>query len=606
MKWHGLPPELQDFRNFVCYAMREQGLIGDPTDPKRDRDKPITPTIRQVSVADWMANGPNRSLTVAFRGLGKSLLASYYALWRLAMDPFMEKVLVVSATSVKANDFSTFCLKAIHEIPALNDLAPGAMDRATQTAFDVAPAVVEQSPSLRSMGIMGSTTGQRCTCAILDDIETLANVITLFKQERVAHAVTEMESILKPEEGQLLPRRIMYLGTPHTEASIYLRLVRERGYKARYWPSQFPALDEQDCYDNNLDPLIEHQVLEDPSLAGLPTDPERFSAENLMERRASMTRSSFLLQFQLNTRLATLDRYPIRLGDLTVMDIDSSALPEKVVWTNAPESRMPDVPCIGMGGDRFWHRPMFLSGYVDSNETWRCVLAIDPAGRGHDELAWAVVAELSGNLFLLESGGTRLGYADEVLVHLAEVAKRWKVNLVVPEANMGDGMFTALLKPHLNRIWPCGVEEVKHSTRKEVRLCDTLAPVVQQHRLVLSTAVVRNDWTEAETDPETGYARSLAFQLSRLTQEKGCLEFDDRIDALAIAVAWFVDAAAQDQDVARQDRLDGLQEAFRSAWGDPEGAYIDQLAFGVVPNAGAGRAVGGFSRPKVGAASRRP
>ena len=49
-------------------------------------------------------------------------------------------------------------------------------------------------------------------------------MITQLKQERVAHAVTEMESIIKPDEGQLLPRKILYLGTPHTEASIYLRL----------------------------------------------------------------------------------------------------------------------------------------------------------------------------------------------------------------------------------------------------------------------------------------------------------------------------------------------------------------------------------------------
>ena len=33
----------------------------------------------------------------------------------------------------------------------------------------------------------------------------------------------------------------------------------------------------------------------------------------------------------LNTRLANLDRFPIRLGDLMVMDIDGSALPETVL-----------------------------------------------------------------------------------------------------------------------------------------------------------------------------------------------------------------------------------------------------------------------------------
>ena len=35
--------------------------------------------------------------------------------------------------------------------------------------------------------------------------------------------------------------------------------------------------------------------------------------------------------------------------------------------------------------------------------------------------------------------------------------------------------------------------------------------------------------------------------MSRLTDEKGCLSHDDRADALAIALAYFVEAAAQDQ-----------------------------------------------------------
>ena len=50
-------------------------------------------------------------------------------------------------------------------------------------------------------------------------------------------------------------------------------------------------------------------------------------------------------------------------------------------------------------------------------------MAIDPAGRGgagSDELAWAVVAEYAGNLFVLESGGTTQGYSEEVLKTLAQ------------------------------------------------------------------------------------------------------------------------------------------------------------------------------------------
>ena len=59
-----------------------------------------------------------------------------------------------------------------------------------------------------------------------------------------------------------------------------------------------------------------------------------------------MTKAAFELQFHLNTRLATLDRFPVRLGDLVVLDIDGSAVPETVVWSNSPDYRLQDLVCI--------------------------------------------------------------------------------------------------------------------------------------------------------------------------------------------------------------------------------------------------------------------
>lgn len=582
--WEPLPEPLQDFTNFTAYLLREQGLADSPTK-------------QQCAVTHWMQHGPRKQLTVAYRGLGKSLLASYYALWRLRMDP-NEKVLVVSATAIKATDFTTFMLKTMADVDILQCLIPGPSNRFSGVAFDVAPTTVEQSPSVRALGVQAQTTGQRCTCAILDDVEVLSNVITQLKQERVAHAVEEIESIIKPDEGQLLERKILYLGTPHTEASIYLRLVRERNYSARYWPALYPK--ELDSYEGNLCPRMEAEVTADQGLVGEPTDPERFSHEDILQRQASLTKASFELQFMLNTRLATLDRYPIRLGDLVVMDIDGTSLPETVVWSNQPDCRLQDLVCVGMGADRFYHRPIFQNGWVSRDETWRCVLAIDPAGRGADELAWCVLAELNGNLFVLESGGSTLGYADEVLQHLARTAKKWQVNYVVAEANMGDGMFSALLKPHMVREHPVTIEEVKHNIRKEVRLCDTLGPLIQQHRLVVTTRVVRQDYRMTDEDPENGYSRSLFFQASRLTAEKGCLSHDDRLDSLAIACAFFVDAAAQDQNRAQQARADQLQQEAYEAWMDETGAMVDALAMGWKAKPMA-KAHGGISRLRVGA-----
>ena len=69
--------------------------------------------------------------------------------------------------------------------------------------------------------------------------------------------------------------------------------------------------------------------------AGQPTDPDRFSDEELIEREASYGRTGFQLQYQLDVRLSDLSRHPLRLTDLIVMDCDSEVAPERVVWQSS-------------------------------------------------------------------------------------------------------------------------------------------------------------------------------------------------------------------------------------------------------------------------------
>ena len=236
MTWEPLPPEIGhgQFPYFVCYLLRELNLAD-------------TPTKQQLGICDWMENGPNRQITVGFRGVAKSTMAAFRALHRLRIDPFNEKVLIPGSTLEKAVEITTFMQRCIRDIDILRCLEPRPDGRSSTKAFDVGPAIVDQSPSVRAVGILSpALTGKRCTCAIPDDIETLNNSITPLKQERLAQAVTELEAILKPDQGQELPRSIMFLGTPHLETSLYLRLVRERNYAIRYWPCLLYTSDAAD------------------------------------------------------------------------------------------------------------------------------------------------------------------------------------------------------------------------------------------------------------------------------------------------------------------------------------------------------------------------
>ena len=584
-QWEPLPEELEPLAHFTTYILRELSLAD-------------TPTKQQLGILQYLEHGPDRQIVTAYRGCGKSFLTSVYALWRLMQDPFREKILLVGATADKAIEISTFMLRLVRDVDILESLQPLPDGRGSVNAWDVGPSVVDQSPSVRAVGLLSpSLTGKRCTAAVIDDCETLSNSITVLKQERLAAAITEIEAIRKPSVEGELPRKTIFLGTPHLESSLYLRLRRERNYKARMWPARYPSptSDAWDSYEGCLDPAIAAEVEEDPSIAGDPTDPERFGHDELLKREMSMTRASVQLQYQLDCRLSTLERYPIRLGDLIVMDLDGKALPEVVSWASGPEQVIQDLVCIGLGADRHYHRPMVVQGWVSAKETWRCVLSIDPSGRGRDEMAWTVLAEYSGNFFVLESGGTTQGYSEEVLKMLSMRAKRWNVTQIVVESNFGDGLFTALLQPVMNKVHPCGIEEIRVNQQKERRICDQLAPLTQQHRLVISADVIRKDYQDAERNNDRGYERSLLFQMSRITMDRGSLAADDRIDSLALACQFFTEAAAQDQNrVAANREYEMFMNQIEMA-ADETGASIDALALGL-PTKSIGRSYGGSKR----------
>jgi len=81
-----------------------------------------------------------------------------------------------------------------------------------------------------------------------------------------------------------------------------------------------------------------------------------------------------------------------------------------------------------------------------------------------------------------------------------------------------------------------------------------------------------------------------------LTAEKGCLDHDDRADALAIALAHFVEAAAQDQMRSQVERAAQHQREDMEAWMSEQEGAIDSLALGWRPNLSQGGSHGGVKQ----------
>ena len=162
----------------------------------------------------------------------------------------------------------------------------------------------------------------------------------------------------------------------------------------------------------------------------------------------------------------------------------------------------------------------------------------------------------------MEVDGYRHGYSDEVLTALATKAKFWGVNNIVVEANFGDGMFTQLFKPVLNKIHPCAIEEVKNLTQKEARIIDTLEPVMLRHKLIFNTSVITNDYKVYEKDQQY----SLIYQMTRLSRDKGALAHDDKLDSLAMAVKYWLEFLDRDSEVGMEELLEEKLEE----WLDPD------------------------------------
>jgi hypothetical protein len=530
---------LTDFRVFLVQVWDHLGLP-DPT--------PV-----QLDIAKALQHGPRRMVVEGFRGVGKSWITVAFVLWNLLLDPQI-KIMVVSASQPLADDFSKFCKQLIHSMPLLQHLAPREGQRDSSLSFDVGPAHPSKDPSVKSAGITGQITGSRADIIVADDVEIPKNSFTHHLREKLSEQVKEFDAVLKPEG------RVLYLGTPQVEQSLYTRLEK-RGYIPRVWPAEIPA--NPDVYRGNLAPFVLRRI-DTGAKPHEPLDPKRFDMKDLMERRASYGASGYALQFMLDTNPSEIDKHPLKLRDLIVYDCDLTMGPVQMVWGNEKELVLQDLQAGGFDGD-FYVRAAWKSQEMVK---WQgTVMAIDPSGMGSDETGYAIVRYLNGNVFLVDVGGFQEGFSEETLKALAATAIRHRVNWVIDEPNYGGGMFRQLLKPHLIALGgEQRGEDPKHPiakfdeewkgwshTQKELRILDTLEPVMQSHRLIVDRRVVEKDLA-VQQDHE---AFSLVQQMTRMARVKGALAHEDRLEAVSMAVSYWTERMNRDQNKALKDHKEG-------------------------------------------------
>lgn len=560
---------LASFQNFlyVCFMQR----FGVP------------PTRIQMDIAAWMADGPDDRGVMAFRNAAKTTIASAYCVWWTYRDPRIT-VRVLSGEDKLAKEIAAECRIWYETVDILEHLNPKhnlgsqlMLDNAR--SFNVFGALGGKTATFTASPISGNVTGGRAHIILQDDIENPNNCGTSAKRQALRARDAEVHNLLHDVKSTNIIEGfkpfLMYLGTPHTEESLYYYKMSQ-GYTFRIWPARYPNANFMKTIGGLVSPLLLEDLEKDPSLGtghgpgldeGAITEPERFSEQHFLKKRITEGAAGFAKQFMLDVSLQNIDKFPLKVRDLVVDDLDPEKAHGSYMAKASPEFEIRELQCVGLPGDVFY-RPSWRSDDVYKYD--EIIMAIDPSGSGADETTYAIGSSLNGNIFILDFGGFAgydKGYKDEVLQALAEKAKEYKVGCIYAESNFGDGMFGDLIQPFLQKTYPCTVESDRAFGQKEARIIDTLEPLLNRRKLIIDRRAIERDYTNVpEKAPETEQpSYRMIFQLARITRDKQSLAHDDRLDSIELVARKLAYNLAIDQEEAETAKM--LKEAKKGLGG---------------------------------------
>jgi hypothetical protein len=124
--------------------------------------------------------------------------------------------LVISAEERLAGKMSKNVKAIIERHALLSHLIPKKKGgRWASKEFTIERFKEMRDPSMLAIGLSGNATGSRADIIICDDVEVPNTCDTELKREELRERLAELEFIITPKG------MILYVGTPHTENSIY-------------------------------------------------------------------------------------------------------------------------------------------------------------------------------------------------------------------------------------------------------------------------------------------------------------------------------------------------------------------------------------------------
>ena len=490
------------------------------------------PSRAQYEMALFISDKSNpHRLLMAMRGLSKSLTSQIYVVWRLLLNP-EEKILVMSAGRTRAGNYSQFVQKLIKMLPITKNMAPRHnLERTSGESFDVAGSTPSDSPSVYAVGAKTQVTGFRASIIVYDDIETAQTVESSVMTEAINNYAMEAQNLLMDNRDESIT-----LCTPHSMSSIYIDWIDNRGFVPFIIPAEYPS--NESVYFGGLAQYIKDNLKANPNLVGRAVD-ERLNDAFLQSRKSRIGKSKYKLQYLLDVSESDALRYPLKLSDFIVDDIDDDIAPLKYSYSSMPENHL-YIKHNGFAKDKFF-KPSYRSNETASYD-YR-IMFVDTAGTGKDEVGITILYHLNTRLFIKKCTGLSGGFDDETLNSIAVMCDIHRVETLVVEDNFGDGTFRKLLEPHMARKSP-RTEMVGHKVKgqKEVRIIESLEPLLNQHKLVIDKELLEHD---NKVEPKH---YSLTNQLSHITRERDSLKHDDRLDSLSGAVIYMLEFMTNDED----------------------------------------------------------
>ena len=535
-------------------------------------------TQLQIDIGNFLQSDVRFGMIQAQRSQAKSTIVAMFAVWQLIHD-CKHRVLIISAGSEVAAEIANWVIQIIMNWDILECLRPDRQhgDRASSKAFDIHWQLkgAEKSPSIACIGITANMQGRRADLLIPDDIESSKNGNTETQRAALEHLSKDFTSIC--QKG-----RIMYLGTPQTVDSIYNNLSA-RGYQIRVWTGRVPNIEEEKHYGNNLAPYI-IEMMDNPKnrtgggvdgTRGVPTDPILLGEEALVSKELDQGKAYFNLQHMLNTELSDELRHPLKTKNLVVMNFGIDKAPGEITWMPSPNNL---IPCDG----KFTSKPQFYRPFQVSDQLYEFegkTMYVDTAGGGAngDETVAAVTYFLHGYIFLAEIVKLKGGYDLDNYTILSNLALKHEVNDIDVEKNFGFGAFASAWRPILHKIYKeagktlaPSIEDVWESGQKELRIIDTLEPILGRHRLIVHEDIIDYDVESTSRhaiDEREGF--KFFHQFAKISRERGSLVHDDSLDAVAGACRKWVNMLAVDEKTRMgQKETDDNVEFFKQWGGD--------------------------------------